>query len=47
MSCPSKVTFPYSASYSLVIMFKRVDFPEPLGPTKATIDPGFMCRLKF
>jgi hypothetical protein len=30
-----------------VIKLNRVDFPDPLGPTNATIDPGATFKLKF
>lgn len=46
-STPSIMIFPSYASSNLVSMLKRVDFPEPLGPTNATIEPGLMFKLKL
>jgi hypothetical protein len=47
MFLPSKKIYPFSGSANLVKRLKRVDFPDPLGPTMATIDPGLMSKLKF
>src|SRR5487761_157688 len=44
-SCPSTSTRPVTFRSSPQSAFSTVDFPAPLGPTRARIRPGSNCRL--
>ena len=45
ISMPSIVIFPFVGSINLGIRFKKVDFPEPLLPTKTKFSLAFILNL--
>ena len=47
ISCPSIKTLPSVGGYKPITNLEMVVFPEPLRPTKATICPGLISKLRF
>ncbi|SKS14721.1 Uncharacterised protein [Mycobacteroides abscessus subsp. abscessus] len=46
-SWPSNRTVPKTGRTNPASALSAVDFPEPLGPSRATVSPRAMRRLKF
>jgi hypothetical protein len=42
-----RLTIPSSGFSSPTAILNRVDLPEPLGPTRAILEPGLICQEKF